>query len=368
MRVIALVVLPLLGTFIAIYLLWNRYVFARDIGLLFTFYLLTGLGVTIGYHRMLTHQGFEAPAFLRALLLLIGCMAFEGAPIFWAATHIKHHAHSDEEDDPHSPLHGFWHAHIGWLFHPERFPDPKVYAPHLLADPVAVFVDRFAPLWIGLSLLLPFLLGGWTGLVWGGGVRIFLLTHMTWSVNSVCHCFGKRPFETTDESRNHWVVGLLGFGEGWHNNHHAFPRNAFHGLRWWQFDLSGLIIRMFEALGLAWNVQHVSREIREAHRARAESLREGFQALRADLCARISVAKAELSRMIAQRLEPPVSEQELLAITESCEQAVKRLEEMQEHVAQATHLKKQKLLQYRQESAELLSQVKARTTRKPVLV
>lgn len=266
--ILLLVVLPLLGTIAAAALVWRRYVFPGDLALLITFYMLTGFGVTIGYHRMLTHGGFAAPAGLRGLLLIFGAAAFEGGPLDWAATHIVHHAHSDDEGDPHSPLHGFWHAHMGWLFSPRSFADARIYAPHLLADPVVVFVQRWTPFWMGLSLLLPFLAGGWTGLLWGGGVRIFLMTHATWSVNSVCHSFGKRPFHTSDESRNNWLVGLLGFGEGWHNNHHAFPRSAFHGLRWWQVDCSGWLIRLWEACGLVWDVERVSREAIEARRHR----------------------------------------------------------------------------------------------------
>lgn len=263
-RIIFLVTLPLLGTAVAFALLWQRYVFPSDIALLAVFYVLTALGITIGYHRMLTHDGFKAPAAVRAFFLILGCMAFEGAPDEWAAAHIKHHAHSDKEGDPHSPLEGFWHSHMGWLFALRNFPDVKMYAPHLREDPVVRFVSRNVLVWMGLSLLLPFLIGGWTGLVWGGLVRIFLVNHITWSVNSVCHTFGKRVFETHDESRNEWVVGLLGLGEGWHNNHHAFPRNAFHGMRWWQFDLSGYIIRALESIGLIWNVQRVRPEAMEA--------------------------------------------------------------------------------------------------------
>ena len=267
LAILALVVIPIVGVLTAIVLVWNRYVFPADIALLLSLYLLTGLGITIGYHRMLTHQSFQTSPFLKALILICGCMAFEGPPITWAATHIKHHAHADDEGDPHSPLEGFWYSHCGWMFH-LHFEDPKIYAPHLLKDPVITFVDRWTPLWMLLSLVFPALIGGWTGFLWGGLVRIFVTTHATWSVNSICHTFGKRPFEAQDESRNEWIVGLLAFGEGWHNNHHAFPTSAFHGLRWWQFDLSGLLIRGMEACGLIWNVERVNESLMEAKRAK----------------------------------------------------------------------------------------------------
>jgi stearoyl-CoA desaturase (delta-9 desaturase) len=261
LEILALVIVPLLGTIAAMSLAWSRYFFVRDLVILLVAYFAIGLGVTIGYHRMITHQSFTTSAPLKALILIIGCMSFEGSPITWAATHLKHHAHSDDHDDPHSPLKGFWHAHMGWLFSLKNFADPKRYVPHLIKDPVIKWVDDYALLWLFSALFIPFLLSGWTGLLWGGVVRIFLTTHITWSVNSVCHTFGRRAFVTTDRSHNNWVVGLLGFGEGWHNNHHAFPASAFHGLYWWQFDLSGIIIGLLERCGLVWEVKRVKPEI-----------------------------------------------------------------------------------------------------------
>ncbi len=183
-------------------------------------------------------------------------MALEGPALAWAATHIKHHAQADHEGDPHSPVEGFWHAHMGWFFKNE-WGDPNVYCPHLLRDRLVVFISHTFLLWAALGLALPLALGGWSGLLWGGLVRVFLSHHVTWSVNSVCHMFGKRAFETPDQSRNVWVVGLLAAGEGWHNNHHAFPRSAFHGLRWWQVDLSGYLIWALERLRLAREVYRV---------------------------------------------------------------------------------------------------------------
>ena len=251
------VVVPFLATVFAIYLLWARAVNWPDLALLATLYSLIALGVTIGYHRMLTHRSFRPHPVVKLILLILGSMSLEGSALSWAATHIKHHAHSDREGDPHSPIEGFFHAHMGWLFR-DSMADPNMYCRNLVKDPIVVFVSRTFLLWVALSLVIPFLIGGWTGLLWGGLVRIFLTHHVTWSVNSVCHTFGKREFETNDRSHNEWLVGLLGFGEGWHNNHHAFPRSAFHGLHWWQFDLSGYIIWTLERLGLAREVYRVS--------------------------------------------------------------------------------------------------------------
>jgi stearoyl-CoA desaturase (delta-9 desaturase) len=223
-------------------------------------YVPISLGVTAGFHRMLTHRSFRAQPAVRAIILVFGSMAVEGPAIRWAANHLKHHALADREGDPHSPVDGLVHSHLGWLFNYDQA-DPNVYCRALLRDPVVVFIDRTFPLWVGLSLLIPFALGGWTGLLWGGLVRMFFVHHITWSVNSVCHTFGRRTFATPDRSRNQWMVGLLGMGEGWHNNHHAFPRSAVHGLDRWQLDVSAWVIAAFERLGLATDVQRISREV-----------------------------------------------------------------------------------------------------------
>jgi stearoyl-CoA desaturase (Delta-9 desaturase) len=262
--VLVLVIVPLLATLFAIWLLWAHAVHGSDIVLLLTTYSLTALGVTIGYHRMLTHRSFRPHPVVKFLLLVLGSMSLEGSTITWAATHLKHHAQADRAGDPHSPVEGFFHAHIGWMFSDDRA-DPHTYCRHLLQDRMIVFVNRTFLLWSVLSLVIPFALGGWSGLLWGGLVRIFLTHHVTWSVNSVCHTFGRRAFTTNDQSRNEWVVGLLAFGEGWHNNHHAFPRSAFHGLRWWQFDLSGYVIRGLARLGLAHDVYRIPSNVM-AHR------------------------------------------------------------------------------------------------------
>ena len=253
--VLVVVIVPLLATLLAITLLWERAVHWSNLILLATMYCLMGLGVTVGFHRMLTHRSFRPHPVVKLLLLVLGSMSIEGAALDWTATHIKHHAQADRPGDPHSPLEGFFHAHIGWLFN--GMADPNVYCRHLTQDKIVVFVSRTFLLWSFLSLLIPFAIGGWSGLLWGGLVRIFLTHHVTWSVNSVCHTFGKREFETNDQSHNEWVVGLLAFGEGWHNNHHAFPRSAFHGLHWWQFDMSGYLIWTLERLGLAQDVYRI---------------------------------------------------------------------------------------------------------------
>jgi stearoyl-CoA desaturase (Delta-9 desaturase) len=254
--VVVVVTVPFLGTALAISSLWHRGVEWADLVLLIAMYTVTLLGGTVGFHRMLTHRSFCAHPGVKLLLLVLGSMVVLGPPIEWAATHIKHHSQSDREDDPHSPLAGLFHAHMGWLFK-DRFPHPQTYCPHLLRDPIVVFVNRTYLLWVALSLAIPLAIGGWTGLVWGGLVRIFFGHHVSFSVNSVCHAFGTRQFTTNDCSRNNWLVALLTFGEGWHNNHHAFPRSAFHGLRWWQVDVSGYIILLLERLGLVYDVHRV---------------------------------------------------------------------------------------------------------------
>ena len=258
LAILLLVTVPLGGVALAIRLLWQHSVAWPDLVLLVGLYLPASLGITVGFHRYLTHRGFRTSRPIAALLLVLGSLAVEGPPLTWAATHRKHHALADQPGDPHSPQDGFLHAHLGWLFDNTQV-DAGVYARELRDDRLVVAISRLFPAWAVLSLAIPFAIGGWHGLIWAGLVRIFLTHHVTWSVNSVCHTFGRRPFATRDGSRNEWIVGLLALGEGWHNNHHAFPRSALHGLRWWQLDLSGLAIRGAARLGLVWEVQRVSR-------------------------------------------------------------------------------------------------------------
>lgn len=262
------VFVPLGATLFAITQLWQRQVIGTDIVMLFGLYLLTGLGITIGFHRYATHRSFKASPVVEFLLLGLGTMAVEGQVIQWVATHWKHHRLADKPGDPHSPLEGLWHAHIGWMFDSKAQGDPSRDAKHLLKDPVAVFIDRTFIAWIALGLLVPFLIDGWRGLIWGGLVRIFLTHHVTWSVNSICHQFGRRTFDTPDQSRNEWIVGLFGLGEGWHNNHHAFPGSAFHGMRWYEIDISGYAIRAMERLHLVSAVSRIPEARKERKRLR----------------------------------------------------------------------------------------------------
>jgi stearoyl-CoA desaturase (delta-9 desaturase) len=240
-----------------------------DVALFFGMYIPISLGVTVGLHRMLTHRSFKPNPAVEAVFLILGSMAIQGAVLGWAADHLKHHALSDKEGDPHSPVAtaggSFWHSHLGWLFD-RRHADPQVYCRHLMKDPVIRFVDRTFLLWVVIGLVIPFLIGGWQGFLWGGLVRVFFVHHVTWSVNSVCHTFGKKAYDTTDRSRNQWTVGLMGLGEGWHNNHHAFPRSAIHGMDRFQFDFSGQVISALEKVGLVKEVYRVPTDLRARKR------------------------------------------------------------------------------------------------------
>ncbi|HEX3324929.1 MAG TPA: fatty acid desaturase [Solirubrobacterales bacterium] len=280
------VVIPFLATLTAIVLLWNSFVSAGDLVIAAVMYILTAVGITVGFHRLLTHRSFQTSKPIEYALALFGSMAVQGPVISWVADHRKHHAHTDEEGDPHSPhighdgglrgvLTGLWHAHSGWLMSTQGRADWKRYAPDLYEDRGMRTISRqFVPL-VLVSLALPALIGyaisgtlagTATGLLWGGLVRIFFVHHITWSVNSVCHYFGTRRFDTDDRSTNVFWLALPSLGESWHHNHHAFPRSAVHGLRRWEVDPSALIIGAMEKLGLAWNVVRISPE-RQAQRA-----------------------------------------------------------------------------------------------------
>jgi stearoyl-CoA desaturase (delta-9 desaturase) len=252
--VAAVLVAPLVATFYAIWLLWDQLIGWRELLLFLGLWIATGFGVTVGFHRFLTHRSFETSAPVMAMLLALGSMANQGRCIDWAAHHLKHHAHSDRDGDPHSPLRGFFHAHAGWIVSGSPA-ERERYCKRLVEDPIVTLMDRTQPLWVLAGLALPFLVAGWRGLLWGGFVRIAFASHSTFAVNSICHMFGSRPFETRDESRNNPVIGFLALGEGWHNNHHAFPSMAYHGMTLWQFDLSGLLIRVLARIGLVWNVK-----------------------------------------------------------------------------------------------------------------
>jgi len=275
------VVVPFLGLIAAIVLLWQSWVDWIDLGILAGLYLVYGLGITVGYHRLLTHRAFKTYKPVEYGFAIVGSMALQGGVLDWVGDHRKHHAHADEEGDPHSPhvghgegLSGLWHAHTGWLFETHGQADWKKYARELYEDPGMRRINRFFPLLAALSLAIPAALGyvlhGFTlegavrGLVWGGLVRAFFLHHITWSINSVCHYFGRRRFDVDDQSTNVAWLALPSLGEAWHHNHHAFPRSAKHGLRRWEIDVSGLIIGAMERAGLAWNVVRISPERQQA--------------------------------------------------------------------------------------------------------
>ena len=273
-------ILPFVAFLAAIVLLWNKAVSGRDLVILGAMYFLTAAGVTVGYHRLFTHRAFDAPRPVRYFFAVLGSMAVQGPLIDWVADHRKHHAFTDTEGDPHSPHHdhgeglkgaleGLWYAHMGWLFVTQGTAEKRRFARDLLEDGGMRRISRAFPWLVLLGLLIPFALGfglsgslagGLTALLWGGFVRIFMVHHVTWSVNSVCHFFGRRRFDTDDFSTNVFWLALPSLGESWHHNHHAFPRSARHGLRWWEVDPSGLMILGMKKLGLARNVVLVSEE------------------------------------------------------------------------------------------------------------
>jgi stearoyl-CoA desaturase (delta-9 desaturase) len=248
------ILVPFAALGYAMWLLWDEWVGWREIGLFFGLYLLTGFGITVGFHRFLTHRSFETGPVLTFVLLGLGSMANQGRCIDWAAHHLKHHAHSDRKGDPHSPLDGLLYAYCGWIL---RGPpaDRERYCKRLLEDRMVVLADRIAPFWVLLGLLAPFAVAGWKGLLWGGLARIGFTNHVAFSVNSLGHTYGTQPFETGDRSRNNWFLAVFSFGDGWHNNHHAFPAMASHGMGRRQVDPAGLAIRALARLGLAWNVK-----------------------------------------------------------------------------------------------------------------
>jgi stearoyl-CoA desaturase (Delta-9 desaturase) len=265
---------------LAMWLAWGGALRWPDLVVMAVTYLLTGVGVTVGYHRLFTHRSFKTSAPMRALFAALGSAAIEGPVIEWVANHRKHHRFSDQPGDPHSPhvdhadgwrgaIGGLMHAHVGWIFSEEQMASEERYARDLLADPIVRFVDRTFPLWVLAGLAFPFALGialtgsiagGLTGLLWGGAVRVFFLHHATFSINSLCHFFGRRRFATGDESRNLLWLSLPTLGEAWHNNHHAFPTSARHGLRWWQLDPSAWLIAGLERCGLVWDVVRITPE------------------------------------------------------------------------------------------------------------
>jgi len=285
-------ILPFVGTLVALGLLFYRPIGALEIGLFLGMWLVTGMGLTVGYHRLFTHRAFATSLPVSAALIVMGSMAGRGPMLSWAAMHRRHHELSDHEGDLHSPnlhgstiigrLRGFLHAHLTWMIEHD-YPNVAHYVPDLVANRALVRINSYYYSWVALGLLVPALIGGlvsaslWgvlSGFLWGGVVRMFVVEQTMSAINSVMHRFGRRPFVTRDDnSRNLGVMALLAWGEGWHNNHHAFPYSAAFGLRWFEFDLGFIFIRTLQALGLAWNVKVPSRDkiaLRMVQRASAD--------------------------------------------------------------------------------------------------
>jgi stearoyl-CoA desaturase (Delta-9 desaturase) len=273
-------VIPFVALFIAAWQVWGSALHWSDVFLFLGMYFFTGLGITVGFHRHLTHRAFKTYGWLHGLLGILGSAAIEGPVISWVADHRKHHTFSDQEGDPHSPhvdhghgwsgaLRGLAHAHVGWIFIHTQRGNKERFARDLVNDPIISWVDRTFILWAIVGLLLPFFLGwaiggtvfaGLTGMLWGGLVRVFVLHHFTYSINSLCHFFGRREYETDDMSRNLALIAIPTLGEAFHNNHHAFPTSATHGIGRWQFDISALVIDGLEKVDLVWDVVRVSPE------------------------------------------------------------------------------------------------------------
>jgi stearoyl-CoA desaturase (Delta-9 desaturase) len=266
---LATVLLPYAGLAGGIFLFWNRGVNWLDLAVFGVMYCVTVLGIGMGFHRLIAHRAYRATTFLSTALVIAGSMAAQGPVIFWTAVHRRHHSYSDREGDPHSPhlhgegtveiLKGLWHSHMGWLFNHE-LTDWGTYVRDLLHDRLIFKLNRMYFVWIALGLFLPAIAEGlitmsWSGFahgfLWGGLIRVLVVHHTTWSINSVCHVFGSRPYQVKDYSTNNVVLAIPTFGESWHNNHHAFPSSAVHGLEWWQVDITGSMIKLCAALGLA---------------------------------------------------------------------------------------------------------------------
>jgi stearoyl-CoA desaturase (delta-9 desaturase) len=267
------VLIPFIGVIAAICSLWGWAFTWTELVSLVGMFLATGFGITVGFHRLFAHRAFDTVRPVKVVLAALGSMAVQGPVLRWVAIHRRHHHYSDEADDPHSPHHygggvrgvlaGLWHAHVGWIFRGD-IPDLARYVRDLHHDGVLRFMSQLSLVWVALGLVIPtvfcgVIAGTWSGallgFLWGGLVRVFLVHHVTWSINSVCHLWGTRPFDSEDHSRNNLLFGIFALGEGWHNNHHAFPASARHGLRWWEVDMSYVVIRVMERLGLVWRVR-----------------------------------------------------------------------------------------------------------------
>jgi len=271
------VVLPFLGVLLAVVLLWDKLVGWTSLAVMVVMYVVTTQGVTLGFHRLLTHRSFQTYKPVQYLLAIVGSMAVQGPVMNWVADHRKHHAHTDQEGDPHSPhghggglkgaITGLWYAHMGWLFERSGTSEHQRYARDLYDDRGMRRIHKTFAVWVAVGIAIPAALGlaltgTWWGAfeaaLWGGPVRIFLVHHVTWSINSVCHFFGSRRFAVDDHSTNVFWLALFSMGESWHHNHHTFPRSAFHGLKGWELDPTAWSIRAMRRLKLAWNVVEIT--------------------------------------------------------------------------------------------------------------
>jgi stearoyl-CoA desaturase (delta-9 desaturase) len=285
------IVVPFLAVAAAVPAAWGGWLGWTDIAIMVLMYWLTGHGITVGFHRLFTHKSYKPNRAVKIFWAVAGSMAIQGPVIRWVADHRKHHKFSDRDGDPHSPWRygndlkalakGFWYAHMMWLFNPEQTPQRK-YAPDLMKDPDIVKISRQFPLWVAVSLLLPAVLGGlvtmsWQGALtaffWGSLVRVSLLHHVTWSINSICHTVGERPFLSRDKSANVWWLAIPSMGESWHNLHHADPTCARHGVLPGQVDTSARIIWFMEKMGWVDDVRWPVKERIEAKLAKNQ-LRE----------------------------------------------------------------------------------------------
>jgi stearoyl-CoA desaturase (delta-9 desaturase) len=273
------VVAPFVGVLAAIVLLWDQWVDWTSLAVMAFMYVVSVQGVTLGFHRLLTHRSFQTYKPVEYAIAAIGSMAVQGPVMNWVADHRKHHAHTDQEGDPHSPhghgggvkgaIVGLWYAHMGWLFERSGQTEHQRYARELHEDRGMRFIHKSFGLWVALGILIPAAIGlavggtwraGLEAALWGGPVRIFLAHHVTWSINSVCHFFGTRRFAVDDHSTNVFWLAPLSMGESWHHNHHTFPRSAFHGLKSWEIDPTGWVIRAMRRVKLAWNVVEITPE------------------------------------------------------------------------------------------------------------
>lgn len=272
------VLIPMAGAIAAAILIAPLGFNPLNLALLGGMYIVTGMGIGVGFHRLFTHRSYETGRFLTFIFGVAGSMAVEGPIMQWVAIHRRHHQYSDRPEDPHSPhqfgkslwgmVRGLYHSHMGWMFK-GQVTDFDRYVPDLAKDKLVRRIHNLFPLWVAIGLIVPAVLGGlitmsWEGVLlgflWGGLLRVFLVHHITWSVNSVCHIWGSRPYKSQDQSTNNLLFGAITLGEGWHNNHHAFPTSARHGLRWWQLDVNYIVISALKMVGLVKNVKLPTRE------------------------------------------------------------------------------------------------------------